>query len=263
MKKLIFLILILATAGCAKKEDAPAPSSAPKPKGFSVDPDAVALFDRAAKLYSGCKTIRLRWKTAQKSSVLTVVTFAFARPARSYARIYYESGIDSVYVVDGNSSWMSQSDDLFGSTYSKEPVLKGDLADTLLHLNAAPGLGGVLFDWLQGQHQLQPAQIKEMLKSKQNVEVFEAKKLVAAQWKGRSWERVQVRYRLGASKDMPVRNSTRIFWLSPDNARLVKMEELNIKDEVVETHEIVEQTFNAAISASTFVFKIPKGAKKE
>ena len=234
------------------------PTPKTKPKGVSVDPDAAALFDRAVKLYSGCKTLRMRWKILEKSGDSSDLTFFFARPSRSYVQWYW-SGLRQVFIVDGKLLWTLLHADEPDKHYFKESCDKEKSAveNALSFFVQTPGPGEVLTDWLQGRHELQLARIKEMSKRRQYIQ---AKKLTTAQWKGRSWERVQVRYQFNPEEGWPV-SPAAIYWLAPDNARLVKMEEFDNKGEAVATLEMLEQTFDAAIPASTFTVKLPRGAK--
>ena len=279
MKKLISLALILATV-CWVKDDAPALPSAAKPKGVLVDRAAVALFDRSSKFYGECKTIRLRWTTRDESpspdnaQKPTVTTIVFVRPSLSKVEIKNGLVPRAVSLVDGKFFWALANVSSALTTYSKEHLNKDEtpLENSLLNLVFGTNNPGMIFyNWLGGKHELQSEQIKLMQEPHFNMMYFVATKLAPSNWKGRSWERVQIRERLCPQEDAEIADYdvnedavfNRIYWLAPDNARLVKMEELDAQGKVVFIHEIVEQTFNIAIPASIFVFKIPKGARKE
>ena len=226
MKKYSFFLTLGMFAMCSMQASFAATTVAEStPKGFSVDPAAVALFDRAAKLYGGCKTIRLRWKTPGTSvfgeDATQFFTVVFARPNR--LKVLFENGEDlrELDLVDGKNHWSMQYDTLpakttFGATYSKEPFEKGKVAqgDIFRFLYAAQGFGDAFSELLKGEHEIQSAKIKEMRDPKQKVEYFEAKKLTPALWKGREWERVQINYRYGPNDGWPALSYAKIYWFA-------------------------------------------------
>lgn len=244
------------------------------PKGFSIDPAAVALFDRAAKLYSECKTIRVGWLTRNESVVpsktqkLMQTTFVFERPAKTKLEIKYGFMPRTIYVVDGKFTWGLQTVSSAELTYSQWPVEKNltPIENALfVFIFASDDPSSTFSTLLEGRHELQPA-IVENLKSKDFItEYFEAKKLAPAIWKNRSWERVQIHQRfsviIDGKSDQPT-TYNHIYWLAPDNARLVRIQELDANGKIGLVQEFVEQTLDSLIPASTFVFKIPPGAKK-
>jgi len=244
-------------------------SAARPPKGFSIDPAAVALFNRSAKFYASQKTLRLRWKTTDEGpnsigrSGSGITTMNFIRP--DHFRVEFKNtNWHFLYLVDGKSILSLYRDGAKGKPhYSQSPLIKDKkvLEHTLSSLMWGGEVAGAMSYWLQGQHSLQAAQLKDFRLPEMSIHYYEAKKLKRASWKGHSWDRVRVRYGYDPKSEMADDYVDMTFWLAQDNARLGRIQQ-DIDDRAQE-HEIIEQTFNAPIPASSFVFKIPKGAKKE
>ena len=225
-----------------------------------VSPQARALFDRAVAFYASAQTLQLEARGASseradgKQSLPISLSLRFARPDKASVAGQNDA-IKSLWITDGHR--VHEWNDLLGDVTDNALQVRGNptqLRDGLASTDYP--VGRYLSGWLFGKHWLQPRELAAFVPG---ANFFEATALPPLTVNGQEQDRVQIRASYRAENGGAGLNWRHVLYFRPDGA-LVRVDFSAQKGAVTTrgTVNVISQTRNAVLPASTFVFHKPK-----